>query len=876
MRLHRLTLANYRGIVHRDIEFPASGVTVISGPNEVGKTSMIEALDLLLEAKDRSARRNVKQVKPTHADVGSEVVAEISTGPYRFVYRKRFHRQCETELTVLAPHREQITGDEAHERVSAMLAETVDTGLWQAQRVLQSGSTSAVDLSECDALSRALDVAAGDAARQPGSGSAEPLLIDRIDAEYGRYFTGTGRPTGEWAAVTAAVTAAEAEATHCEALVAEVDDRVRRHEALTRELAELDGGADAVTGRVDAAAKAAARVAALSGQLHTARIEADTATATSDAASGGHRERLRLRAEADDRATALAEAEVAEAAAAASATRSRDVFDAAEQAAAAAEIAVRNAQTRADAARRTVTEVRGREEAERLAARLARIGSTQRELDDVADQLGKTPFTDQSLTEIEKAAAEEGIARAQVELTAPTFEFTAEADVELIVGCTRIAVPAGRTHRVTVSDTTTVRMPGIGIAEIAPGAPAADTHIKYVAAQRVLSDALGRAGAADVEEARRLDRVRMELAGRRDRLTATLAGLVGDDGLTVLMERLRSLREGLPPAAGPVDLQVAYAEVDEADRAFNEVASRRDTLREHAGDARKRLTEDATQAVVVRERCHSARTERANVLGRLAAQRGSVADDDLAVRAQAARELAAAARQAVATLSADLAEASPEAVRAELAAAADADETLKLRRDEVGRALHDIGVELALIGTEGRADKLDAARDRREHAVAEYARVRRRAEAAKLLRDVMTRHRDNNRLRYVEPFRAEVQRLGRLVFGPSFHVEVDSDLKISSRTVDGTTVPFESLSGGAKEQLGIVARLAVAALVAKEDTVPVMIDDALGFTDPDRLAKMGQVFDAVGSQGQVIVLTCQPQRYHGVAGAHTIVLSEAG
>ena len=136
MRLHRLVLTNYRGIAHREIDFPDSGVIVICGANEVGKSSMIEALDLLLEAKDRSTKKEVKQVKPTHADVGSEVLAEISTGPYRFVYRKRFHKKCETELTITAPRREQLTGDEAHERVQAMLAETVDTGLWHAQRVL--------------------------------------------------------------------------------------------------------------------------------------------------------------------------------------------------------------------------------------------------------------------------------------------------------------------------------------------------------------------------------------------------------------------------------------------------------------------------------------------------------------------------------------------------------------------------------------------------------------------------------------------------------------------------------------------------------------------------------------------------------------------
>jgi len=141
------------------------------------------------------------------------------------------------------------------------------------------------------------------------------------------------------------------------------------------------------------------------------------------------------------------------------------------------------------------------------------------------------------------------------------------------------------------------------------------------------------------------------------------------------------------------------------------------------------------------------------------------------------------------------------------------------------------------------------------------------------LRAVMLRHRDDARLRYVEPFRAEVERLGRIVFGADFEVEIDAELRICSRTLAGRTVPYESLSGGAKEQLGIVARLAGAALVAKEDGVPVLIDDALGFTDAARLTKMGEVFDAVGGDGQVIVLTCSPERYAAVGDALHIELT---
>ena len=162
MRLHRMVLTNYRGIARREVDFPDRGVVVVSGANEIGKSSMIEALDLLLQVKDRSTKKEVKQVKPTHADVGTEIAAEISTGPYRFVYHKRFHKKAATQLTMLAPQREELSGDDAHDRVLAMLGETVDMELWRTQRVLQAGSTAPVDLSGCDALSRALDVAAGE------------------------------------------------------------------------------------------------------------------------------------------------------------------------------------------------------------------------------------------------------------------------------------------------------------------------------------------------------------------------------------------------------------------------------------------------------------------------------------------------------------------------------------------------------------------------------------------------------------------------------------------------------------------------------------------------------------------------------------------
>ena len=868
--MHRLVLKNYRGIEYREIDFPDHGVVVISGANEIGKSSMVEALDLLLESRDRSTKKEVKQVKPTHADVGSEVTAEISTGPYRFVYHKRFHKKCETQLTVLEPRREQHSGDEAHDRVQAMLAETVDTELWRAQRVLQSASTDAVNLSGCDALTRALDVAAGDAAALSGT---EPLLIDRIDTEYGRYFTPTGRPTGEWTAAIKALEAANAEVEQCAAAVAEVDDRVHRHATLTVELAELAQRQQEASARQTAAQAAADAIVALAEQVREAELIAAAATATSTASTAARTERERLRTETDSRTAAVTALEAEAREAAEAQAMARDVTTEADVVVEQANQSLADAQQRVETARRVVDELGRREETQRLSARLTKIDVALRDRDDIAQELSTIAVTDESLRQIEKAAAAVERAEGQLALVSATVEFVAATDIELVIGDQRVMLPAGESWSTVANATTEVEVPGILTARVTPGMSALEIQTQYAAARQDLAAGLAAAQVADLAAARGTDQRRRELQSARDQLTATLAALCGDDDVDQLRSRLTELRS-LPAFSGDITIDAATArtELNEAEAARVTAGADCETHRRVAALAMSKLTEVSTQATRLQDKLVTQRAELAVVVDRLTQQRATVADDKLAATADADALTAHTAAVRVAELAEQLAAAAPEAVAAELTEAVEAAAVLRDRHDEIACTLHEIASQLTVFGTEGRKGKLDAAEIQCEHARDEHDRVGRRARAVQLLREVMVRHRDTTRLRYVEPFRSELQRLGRPVFGPSFEVDVDSDLCILNRTLDGCTVPYESLSGGAKEQLGILARLAGAALVAKEDAVPILIDDALGFTDPQRLVTMATVFNTLGERGQVIVLTCTPGRYDGIKDAQRIEL----
>lgn len=876
MKLHRLRLTNFRGIDDRELTFPDHGVVVVCGPNEVGKSSMLEALDLLLEYKDRSGHQKVKQVKPTHADVGAEVEAEISTGPYRFTYRKRFHRRPITELTVHQPVRRQQSGDEAHAAVRTMLEETVDTGLWEAQRVLQSAATDAVNLSGSDALARALDAAAGEAT---AAGGTESLLIDSIEAEFGRYFTSTGRPTKEWKAAIDRLAAAEARVVTCRQSVAEVEVRVQRHEDVSRRRAELAVELEPAAKRLTAAEETATALAVLADQVKQAELRATAAAGTSTASSSRHAQRQQLIAEVDRRSGTFVELQQRLSAAVADEAAARVFADTAGNEAAAAAAGLAAAQRRLDAARAVAAACTARAEADRLAARLARIDEASHDLRQACDELAAITLTEPVLADIVRTAALVDRLQEQLLTDAGSIAFTAAAGLSLAVDGEPLTLSAGQTWTAPASVPVTVELPGALSVRIDPGASAADLQAKLEAARDLHAEALAQGAVADLGAARAVDEQRCALITRRDRLRATLDVLCLEGGADELRARLVELHAESADAGADAGADVAAdagdaaEELRRATEAMAVVSADADARRQAAVAAAAALAERATAAAVLRDGVLTAESEVEAVRGQLALARAAADDDTVSNAAAADTEVRQRADEALLALRAEYQAANPDAVDAELDAARAASATLARDLAAAEAELATVSAQLDVIGSEGRQGQLDDAEAELERTRTEHTRIGERASAVSLLRDTMLRHRDTTRQRYVRPYRTELERLGRIVFGPTFEVELDTELIIRSRTLDGRTVPYESLSGGAREQLGILARLAGAALVADADTVPVVIDDALGFTDSDRLTKMGAVFDTVGDRGQVIVLTCQRDRYAGVSGATVIELS---
>jgi uncharacterized protein YhaN len=79
--------------------------------------------------------------------------------------------------------------------------------------------------------------------------------------------------------------------------------------------------------------------------------------------------------------------------------------------------------------------------------------------------------------------------------------------------------------------------------------------------------------------------------------------------------------------------------------------------------------------------------------------------------------------------------------------------------------------------------------------------------------------------------------------------------------------PFEHLSDGTREQIAILVRLAMGAMLSsRSQNVPIVLDDALVFSDDDRIQRMFDALSRAGRQQQVIVLTCRTKAFEQLGG----------
>ena len=550
----------------------------------------------------------------------------------------------------------------------------------------------------------------------------------------------------------------------------------------------------------------------------------------------------------------------------------------------AARAAARTARHDAAACLHAATEALGAGQARAvLASRealLARARTAEEEERRAAAQVGRHRVSQDALATLRDEAARASAARAACEATATTVVVSPEgaAPAATVRGMDDVVRPVEAAIPIVIHDEAEIAIPGFG-------------RIRILAASgRDRDSARRRADAADAAVRARLASLGVETLaaaaealGRRTADEAALAAaraalarlVPGDEaaclapGVAALASFVETLRLRLPasgPALPPLDaLAGALVLAGRCDAEAAEALALAEARIEPIARARTSAAEEATERRVAAEHALVAAAER-----RLALDAAAAASPDALLAAAAAAERDAEREAARAR----------DALRAENAEAPDAD-ALRLRINRLVEARDNDRHEAARLGERiaslrarieeacgaGLAERRADATRARDASATELAALDRDAASLTLLATTLREAVAATRTAALAPLARRIEpHLARLLPGSRIRYGEDYGVRSIARR-DGPDEPFADLSHGTREQIAILARLALADVLHESGRpASVVLDDALVFSDGDRIERMFDALADAATRVQVLVLTCRADLFSRLGG----------
>ncbi|MCS5478957.1 ATP-binding protein [Corynebacterium sp. YIM 101645] len=867
MRIHSLSIRNVRGIEQLDLSgLPETGVIVIHGDNEQGKSTTVEALRTVLMEKHGTTRKEVKALQPVGRDESPTVTLHATIGPHTFTITKNWLRRAKSELNISTPRRENHTGREADERLEEIIREHLDENLLQVLFMSQEDLGETISAVGIPSLTKALD-GYGDDGGEADAGTEDTALLAAVEKEYTRYWSAKrGDAANDLKNAHRACEDARTEHTAAQAGHRELQGFVDRHDRVSE---RRDRDAAALPG-AEAEETELAQKSEVARQAHEKathlRRELQLATEAHQRAGEAVAQRGRLRLavtqaeeELELRSRGLEEAQHA-------AEQEHTQLQQLGEQLAAAKLDLEKTAGQLREARRHQRLVTAAARRAELSAQLSQVGELNERVRALREQAGGRQLTDADVTAVEEATTEVTLQRRLREQTAAKLELGAPAGTQITVDGESRTFDSAPLH-VELAQGTELTLGEI-TARYLPGRDETSGTDPVAAAGARLADLLAELGLPDLPAVRAAREQARTAAEELAQLLRERTGLLGGADEETLAAELARLDQELAEVELPeIDAAAAARAVEDAEQAEEEARKLIDVLGADLAPWQERKAQTTLTTLSVR--IEAAEANLAAAQQSLAEAVDRAGDEILETALLECGKVREGAEARSRDAEAEVAAVDPELAESLHLGAQERVESLEASISEAELTLRELQgrIEQAT-GAAERLDKAAAALAAAQH---QFGSVSRRAEAVRLLRGTLHRHRDAARARYARPFAEQLTSLARTVFGPQVEFSLSEDLEVTQRSIGADTVPVDGLSAGAKEQLAILTRFAIAGLTSRESVdgtvpVPVIIDDALGSTDQGRLGLMATLFSQMGRTSQVIVLTCEPQRYNRVVG----------
>ena len=867
----------------------SDGLNLVVGPNELGKSTLLDALRAVLFERYSSRARPIVALQNDRSGAAPvvELVFEVNGAEYTLT--KRFVKSAYARLR--CPDGTLLEADVAEAELRNLLgfaeagsrgASSETLGMWGVLWVQQGQSFNKPDLPDSARanLSAGLESEVGTVL----GGRRGRELPQVIEQRRGELITEARRqPRGEYKDARDHITELEQRFSQQQQLQEAMSNTLEQLATAEARLKRLDDGNQdqidqtELTQARDQLAEAMRR----ESQLEAAHSELQNRQGQLNQAQRAQSERASLLAElADDQQQLHQERERLQELQRYE-RESSAPLEALRQTVADAEAAVEAAEQSEAKWRSTLYLITRSAELSDLLRRQSDVAAVQQRRNDAQRRAEQIQVTDESLQRIRQAANTADQAKAQLSVATTRISFDIPSD--RLAGIEAAGAPL-------IDPPTTIE--AVGPVEIAipergriliDPALADRDQLLYAEreAQAELRAALREAGAQSLAEAEILRDQRRDLEADSIAAQQELERLAPPGGALALqnqIDELRQWQESLPS-------EYQTAELPERDHAEamlhsaqTELENKRDEVRiaRAAVEERGKAVEKRRGEVLQVQIAVGSQTEIIQRREKKLRRDAEIApDDQLAAATDAAERAAVEQQQVVSALEEDGSAGARPQLEARIKRLESAIEQRANSRSDSRTEIARLHERIELHDSVGIDEAIEHTQDGLEQATRQRDRFEREIKVLDLLGETLRAAESEAKERYLAPVLNRVRPYLQMLF-PNAEISMDEDLKIigMSRRA-GYEEPFDHLSMGTQEQIAVLVRLAFAEMLIDQGApAAVILDDALVFSDDQRMGLMFDILSHAAQRVQIVVFTCREQLFEGL-GAHQPQLAPA-
>lgn len=844
------------------------GLNLVCEPNEVGKSTVLEAMRAALFERHGAKGQKIKSFRPHGDEVGPAIELVFEVDGKTWTLKKKF---LQGASVLLEGPSGRFSSDEAEEKLQALLgfSRAGNTGADDDSRGalgllwVEQGQSFVLDAPGQEARKTFEDVLAGEVGAVTG-GKRAIAVMDAVRKSLAELLTATGKPTKRLAGALEEAEEARGAANAAKADLAAYEDVLARLESkrneLRRVLRDLQDDEERVA--LENLKKDIERAKAAAQLLQTATLVWQQAVV----------ERERLQEQADRRASDRNDLQAAQDAHGTAA----DNFTGHQEALATAKTRVIEAEEllkEARAAARTAesnrtTAVNARFQADALRAkgaafvRLDKADAIKKALDSVATQLAAARMDAKAAQRLDALERKLQEARSVVEAGAATVALALAPSAH---GVTLDGAAVIADQAFVLSARRVLEAPGLGQLTMTPPASGETALVKLRAAEADLKAFLADVGHADIAAARTAAHARAELLAQEKSLTSELSLLCPTDAVLKIAAGYGALHAALAGQVRPADADIDPEQLLAASEAAEE-AYQQARLAEEAQSGRlDAALEDFQKAQLQDTRLSSLVQQAAASVERLQ-QRVAESESQITEEALAGKIAQASIREAQASVDLDAARRAAQALDL---AALDRKQEAAIRRNarlaeerlELVGAVAKLEEQAKTQGGQGPASRAQSTAELAEVADQQAQQLRDEADVLALLRETLESAQADASRKYLAPITKRVEPYVRRLL-PNASLNFHDDFRPSTLLRSGREEAAEDLSKGTQEQIAVLTRLAFAdLLISKGKPASLILDDALVFADDDRFETMTEILSEAAKRMQVIILSCRSRAF---------------